>query len=323
MMTKKRIYDLLGVSGKSYERKRKHPSVIKERASTERVLVIARAVDNDYLLGSCSRELYKYIQEKLPDFKEELLGWPQRAFEKLCLDNGFRKVAKRFVPVTTEKGNFTYDNLIENTLVTDINQVWVCDMTYVFSASGKMIGYATSILDAYSRRLLALKFSDHMTAEETAISAIKQAMKERNMDYFPGLIFHTDGGKQFIEAKFKKLQKMAGITPSMAKCCYDNAQAESYNDTLKNHQLSTTTIVTLAQLKQMAGKLMKQYNENKPHTSLNRMTPNEFEKQLQGSLIGKFMPYEIQPSPLNRAKPSIVMILLSELELADKNGKAR
>jgi putative transposase len=317
-MNKFLIYKLCGVSGKSFEKMLKHPAEVKPKIAPLRVLEIAKDVEDNYLLGCSSRELYKYIQMNLENYKAELNRWSQRSFEILCLSNGFRKVVRQYNPPTTVRADHWYENYIENTFVTDVDQVWVSDITYVYSFDGKRIGYATSILDIYSRKLLALVFSVRITAEQTAIPALKQAIKNRGQNYFPGLIFQSDCGGQFIDKGFKAIQDESGISGSMAQCCYDNAHSESYHDTLKNHQLSTTTIVNIAQLKVLAPKLMQQYNENKPHNSINRMTPDAFEKQLLLTPFSKRLPQIIQPSPLNKTKPNVVMILLSELDLEYK-----
>ena len=66
----------------------------------------------------------------------------------------------------------------------------------------------------------------------------------------------------------------------MAENCFENAFAEAFNDTLKNHMLPEFDLNSFAQLKKIEPFVKDAYNYNKPHNSLNRFTPVEFERSL-------------------------------------------
>ena len=73
-----------------------------------------------------------------------------------------------------------------------------------------------------------------MHASVTSQEVLEQAYRERACDKIPGLIFHSDGGKQYIETKFIAELRRKDIDSSMAESCYENAFAEAFNDILKN-----------------------------------------------------------------------------------------
>ncbi len=73
---------------------------------------------------------------------------------------------------------------------TRMNEKWVGDITEIPTASGKL--YLATVIDLYSRRLLAAATSLHPDAE-LACAAIKMAAAVRG-GRIEGVIFHTDRG---------------------------------------------------------------------------------------------------------------------------------
>jgi putative transposase len=260
----------------------KQPSLVQqERVPIKLILQLAQKVQLKYLPGAGARTLYYYIRNKLPEYKKCIKGIGKHAFEAICLQNGMRIEYRRFVPKTTVRGDFVFPNLIYGKHLDDINQVWVSDISYLYGTSGTLLGYATSLIDIYSRRLLGLTFSQGMFAKATVQVVLKQALEERKQEKYNNLIFHSDGGKQYIESSFLKTLNDHKIVSSMAENCYENAFAEAFNDTLKNHMLHKSEVHTFIQLKKLETHFKYCYNFNKPHSSLRNLTPVEFEQYIQ------------------------------------------
>jgi putative transposase len=257
-----------------------NPSVEQaERTPHQEVLDLAREIRSSFLPGSSSREVYGYIRRD-PRHDARLKGWGRDAFEHFCLKNGFRIEIRRFVPKTTQRGDYIFDNLVEGLCITDIDKVWVSDICYIYGGNSSLIGYATTLIDVYSRYLLGLAFSKTMHAAVTSQVVIKQALEIRKTDQFHHLIFHSDGGKQYIEKGFLDIIRSKNIRSSMAETCYENAFAESFNDILKNHILPDMTINSFTQLKKYEQFIKNCYNEHRRHGSLPKMTPSQFEQHL-------------------------------------------
>lgn len=273
------LYQTAGTFRQAFHQWMQPSSVQILRTPPVMVLDLARKVRRKFLPGSSAREVYAFIR-KTPDLDTKLLGWGKHSFEKLCLNNGLRILTLRFRPITTIRGDYVFDNLIAGRIIRDINKIWVCDICYIFSHEGKLVGYAIAIIDVYSRLLLALHFSKTMTAEDTIIPAFKQALKMRKGVDLTDNVFHSDGGRQFIQKHFLKLLKAQNMLSSMAKNCYENAFAEAFNDTLKNHILTEFTINSFSQLKAQEKFIKFAYNNYKPHTGIRRFTPVDYEKHI-------------------------------------------
>ncbi len=257
-----------------------HPSEVRTLKTPQAmVLELAWYVRRNFLPGSSAREVYAFIR-KTPGLDSKLNGWGKHSFEKMCLDNGLRMVRLRPVPKTTIHGGFVFDNLIAGAKIRGINKIRVSDICYIFGDGGKLVGYATALIDVYGRLLLGLHFSETMRAIDTTIPVLEQALQMRTGVDLSDDIMHSDGGKQYIEGQFLKLLRPQSMRSSMAKNCYENAFAESFNDTLKNHMLTDFTINSFAQLKEQGQFIKYAYNNNKPHTGIGRLTPVEYEKYI-------------------------------------------
>jgi putative transposase len=75
------------------------------------------------------------------------------------------------------------------------NRRWVGDMTEIPTDEGKL--YLATVLDLFSRRLLAAPTSEHPDAQ-LACDAIKMAVATRGgRDVISGVVFHTDRGSTY------------------------------------------------------------------------------------------------------------------------------
>lgn len=274
------LYQAADTSRQAIHQWRKASPAQLERTPEHLVLELASKIRKEYLPGSSARELYYFIR-KHDKYSQLLKGWGKHRFEKLCLDNDFRIIFKRWIPKTTQRGGFIFPNLIEGKEIRAINRIWVSDISYIYSVSGKLIGYSTSLIDVYSRYLLGLSFSKTMRACETSIAVANQAFRTRKIKQFENLIFHSDGGKQYIEKQLLNTFTNKGIKSSMARNCLENGFAEAFNDTLKNHILPEFNLKSFKELKKQQKFIKKAYNQYKVHTGIQRFTPMEYEKHIQ------------------------------------------
>ena len=112
---------------------------------------------------------------------------------------------------------------------------WCGDITEIPTDEGKL--YLATVLDLFSRRLLACPTADHPNAE-LACDAIKIAAAARGgRQVIDGVLFHTDRGSTYTASSFTLLCKdKLGIRQSMGRVgsCFDNAAAESFFSTLEH-----------------------------------------------------------------------------------------
>jgi hypothetical protein len=117
-------------------------------------------------------------------------------FEQLCRHHGFSTPRNLNTCRTTDStGVVRFDNLLENLMLSRINEAWSSDITYY--EVGDRFYYLTFIMDCYSRRILGYSVSARLTTEQTTLPALKQAVGARGGTVPPQMIFHSDGGGQY------------------------------------------------------------------------------------------------------------------------------
>ena len=160
------------------------------------------------------------------------------------------------------------------------NLQWCGDMTEIPTEEGKL--YLATVLDLYSRRLLACPTCEYPNAE-LACDAIKIAAALRGgREQIDGVIFHTDRGSTYTAASVTQLCKdKLGVRQSMGRVgsCFDNAAAEAFFSTLEHEVLSRHRFTTKAEAKTVVLAWCHQfYNTRRRHSSAAMMSPNDYER---------------------------------------------
>ena len=162
------------------------------------------------------------------------------------------------------------------------NRKWCGDMTEIPTGEGKL--YLATVIDLYSRRLLAAAMSEHPDAV-LAADAIKIAAAVRGgRSVIEGVIFHTDRGSTYTAKDFRRLcAEQLGIRQSMGRVgsCFDNAAAESFFSTLEHEVLSRHTFATKAEARAVIGPWCYEfYNHRRRHTTAAGLPPVRYEMML-------------------------------------------
>lgn len=162
------------------------------------------------------------------------------------------------------------------------DRVWVSDTTYISTAEGWL--YLTIQLDVFTRKIVGYAMADHLRAEanwESMRSALQKQPGALSLEQ-PGLITHSDRGRQYASDFYREKLSKLGITPSMSRSgnCYDNAYAETFFHTLKvelvNRQRFTTRLAAQTAITEY---IETWYNLKRLHSSLGYQTPAEYERQ--------------------------------------------
>jgi putative transposase len=172
-----------------------------------------------------------------------------------------------------------YPNLISPAmLITDINQVWVSDLTYVRIQTGFI--FVAIILDLCSRKVVGWGISKRINAQ-LAVSALKMAIEERKPD--PGCIHHSDQGVQYCSEDYIELLTEWRFQISMSRKGnpYDNAWAESFMRILKYEEIYLSEYETYEDVVNRLPHFIEEiYNRKRIHSSIGYLTPEEFEWQI-------------------------------------------
>lgn len=199
-------------------------------------------------------------------------------FEAIVFASGLKLVRQLRYNKTTIRGTIVFPNLIKGMRITDINQVWMGDITYYIVLNEHF--YITTVIDVYSRRLIGCTVSNNMRAEQTSIAALISALSLRAKQRYRSLIFHSDPGGQYSDKGFLRLLKDFRIKSSMAETVYENPFIERLHSTIKNDYLIPWGVNTFKQLKSKTVEVQYLYNYERPHQKLNKMTPEQFEKYI-------------------------------------------
>lgn len=166
-----------------------------------------------------------------------------------------------------------YPDLVKNLLVTRADQVWVSDITYVLTNEG--FRFLSLVCDAYSREIVGWFVAPTLEASYT-LEALKMACSHLGKGKVD-LIHHSDRGVQYASFPYISYLKKRNIEVSMTQSGdpKDNAIAERVNGILKMEFLNHYEFRDINQLRQRVGEAIRFYNEQRPHRSLDMMTPRE------------------------------------------------
>ena len=197
---------------------------------------------------------------------------------RLMSKNSIYTKAKRKFRVTTDS-NHTYSvspNVLDQNFRSDQpNQIWVSDITYIWTLVGWL--YLTVVLDLFNRQVVGWSISNRMTAQTTTLPALIDAFQRQRPD--GGLIFHSDRGVQFACLDFRaKLSEYKMVQSMSGKGnCYDNAVAESFFHTLKTELVFYEKYETIEHAKQSLFEYIEIfYNRQRLHSTLGYQTPVEY-----------------------------------------------
>lgn len=159
------------------------------------------------------------------------VGEPRVA--RIMRENGIRAFSKTLYKPTPWKTEFygKAENKIKDIEPTRVNQVWLTDITYVKVNSEYK--YMATVLDKYSRRLLAWSIGENKFCSLTR-RVMKTALRLRNPETMP--IVHSDRGSEFLGKDFSGYLKSQEIQQSVnrPKSMNDNAHMESWYKTMKS-----------------------------------------------------------------------------------------
>jgi putative transposase len=212
-------------------------------------------------------------------FKLSPKGIGRDAFEEICRQEGLMlERPKNRRRTTDSSGVIRFDDLTIGLKVSGINQLWQSDITYY--EVGNRFYYITLIQDNFSKMIVGYSVSDDLTMKKTTYAALLMAIEKREGMCLIGLILHSDGGGQYYAKLFLELTRKLGILNSMCIYSWENGMAERLNGVIKNNYLRYRNIQTYTQLVKEVDRTVQLYNYEKPHSSLKRLTPVEFEKRI-------------------------------------------
>jgi transposase InsO family protein len=157
------------------------------------------------------------------------------------------------------------------------DELWVGDITYIPTDQGWL--FVASVLDVCTRMVVGWSIADHFRSE-LCTDALAAAAASRGKSFFDGTVFHSDHGCQYTSNEFKECCERMGITQSMGSVgdSFDNAMAESLWSSLKRELADETHFANKEEARLALFEWMTWYNNERLHSSLDYMSPREFEE---------------------------------------------
>ncbi len=147
-------------------------------------------------------------------------------------------------PYTITTKDCDFSNKLKNILNRDFNpkapnQAWCTDITYIWTADEGFV-YLTSIMDLYSRKIIAWTLSKTLEVDEV-LKCLETAKKRRKSA--KPIVIHADRGVHYTSKKYKRLTKQMKRSYSQKGTPWDNACIESYHALIKREWLNRFKII--------------------------------------------------------------------------------
>ena len=181
--------------------------------------------------------------------------------EALCPQPGTSKAAP---------GHKIYPYLLRKVRITRANQVWALDTTYIPMAKGFV--YLTAVVDVASRRVLA-----HKVAITLEASHAREIIEQAFAKYGVPEIVNVDQGSQFTATEFTQtvLAKSCKLSMDGRGAWRDNVFVERLWRSVKYERVYLRAYDSVGQARADIADYMDWYNKQRPHSRLDRVTPDE------------------------------------------------
>lgn len=158
-------------------------------------------------------------------------------------------------------------------------QVWTYDFVFDQSLSGKSLKMLT-LIDEYTRECLTVEVGVSITSER-----VRQVLQKVCLDKgFPEML-RSDNGSEFIGKAVNIWLAENGIKPLFIEPGkpWQNGKGESFNGKLRDECLSREWFSSVREAQVVIEKWRKFYNDERPHSSLEYLTPSEFKSKMENT----------------------------------------
>ena len=266
----------LGVSRSGYNAwKNREPS--KQAIHKEELKEKIKEIHNDSFQNYGAPKITAILQQNGEIISEKTVGNYMR-------EMGIR--AQYIKPYTITTTNSDFDSKLENIFDEQFNpsepdSIWVSDITYIWTYSGFV--YLTSIMDLFSRKIIAWVLSETLEAKYV-VEAVEKAKERRNIQN--PLVIHTDRGCQYVSDIY--INATQNMIRSYSKKAYprDNACIESFHALIKREWLNRFRIRDYDHAYNLVFEYIDAfYNTRRIHSHCNYLSPFEYEKNYYRQII--------------------------------------
>jgi transposase InsO family protein len=165
--------------------------------------------------------------------------------------------------------------LVQGRIVQQPDEVWVADITYVRLRQGFV--YLAVLMDVCTRAIRGWHLDRSLEQSLTHEALLKALATHRCPQ-----IHHSDQGVQYAATAYTELLQAQGVRISMADVGEptQNGHAERLMRTIKEEEVDLSDYEDYEQAYHQIGRFLEDvYMRKRVHSSLNYLTPAEFEAQ--------------------------------------------
>jgi putative transposase len=157
------------------------------------------------------------------------------------------------------------------------NEVWSMDFVADQLADGRRFR-ALTVIDLYTRECLAIDIGKQLRAENV-VATLERLRFDRGL---PARIY-CDNGSEFVSGQMDLWAYTNGVKLDFSRRGKptDNATIESFNGRLRDECLNEHWFESLADAEEKIDAWRWDYNEHRPHRSLQGLSPGEFARRGQ------------------------------------------
>lgn len=188
------------------------------------------------------------------------------------MDLQAKKVVRKRRTTDSEHSFPRYPNLVESLLVQRPDEVWVADITYIRLKHGFV--YLAVLMDVFTRAIRGWHL-DRSLDQSLTLTALHKALQSHRPE-----IHHSDQGLQYAATDYTDLLKQNNIQISMADVGEptQNGYAERLMRTIKEEEVDVSDYQDYHDAYRQIGQFLDDvYMRKRVHSSLNYLTPAEFE----------------------------------------------
>lgn len=185
--------------------------------------------------------------------------------------NPYRQMAKAL------KTNTVFPNEVDRKfLAGGVRKVLLTDITYIFYDTG--VCYLSTILDAFTREILAYELSTNLQVE-FVLKTIEKLVAEHGCTLDDTTIVHSDQGCHYTSKAFIKALSDNNFVQSMSRKgnCWDNAPQESFFGHMKDEiKYEIAMMKTYDEVKAKIDDWIDYYNNDRYQWDLVKLSPKEY-----------------------------------------------
>lgn len=185
--------------------------------------------------------------------------------------NAYRQMAKAL------KTNTVFPNRVERKfLAGGVRKVLLTDITYIFYDTG--ICYLSTVLDAFTREILAYELSTNLQVE-FVLKTVEKLVAEHSCTLDDTTIVHSDQGCHYTSKAFIKALADNHFVQSMSRKgnCWDNAPQESFFGHMKDEiKYEIAMMKTFGEVKAKIDDWIDYYNNDRYQWELVKLSPKEY-----------------------------------------------